>query len=153
MKFKQDDDHQSKNNVMTASIIYEGELRCTAKHLQSGSEIETDAPTDNRGKGERFSPTDMVCVSLATCIITTMGIRAGDMNIDLKGTRIDVTKHMLSNPRRIGKISIDLHLPGKMIGADDRLSLERVGNHCPVKNSLHPDLELDCNYYWDSLIS
>jgi putative redox protein len=142
-----------KIKVMTASIVYEGELRCTAKHLQSGSEIETDAPTDNRGKGERFSPTDMVCVSLATCIITTMGIRATDMNIDLKGTRIDVTKHMLSNPRRIGKISIALHLPGKLIGADNRLSLERVGNHCPVKNSLHPDLELDCQYHWDSFIS
>jgi uncharacterized OsmC-like protein len=134
---------------MTASILYEGDLRCTATHLQSNSTIETDAPTDNRGKGERFSPTDLLCVSLATCIVTTMGIRANDMQIDLKGTRIDVTKHMLANPRRIGKIEITLHLPGAEISPEDRSSLERVGNACPVKNSLHPDLELVCVYHWD----
>jgi len=133
---------------MTASILYEGELRCTATHLQSGSAIETDAPTDNRGKGERFSPTDLLCVSLATCIITTMGILATDMQLNLKGTRIDVTKHMLANPRRIGKIDITLHLPGNEISPEDRTSLERVGNLCPVKNSLHPDLEVVCSYNW-----
>jgi putative redox protein len=134
---------------MTASILYEGDLRCTATHLQSSSQIETDAPTDNRGKGERFSPTDLLCVSLATCIVTTMGIRANDMQIDLKGTRIDVTKHMLANPRRIGKIEITLHLPGHSISIENRVALERVGNLCPVKNSLHPDLEVVCLYNWE----
>lgn len=75
---------------MTASIVYKGQLRCECTHLQSGTVIETDAPTDNRGKGERFSPTDTVCVALATCIITTMGIKAQDMNIELANTIISV---------------------------------------------------------------
>ena len=80
---------------MTASIIYKGDLRCECTHLQSGTQIETDAPTDNRGKGERFSPTDTLCVALATCIVTTMALKANDMNINLAGTKIDVTKHMI----------------------------------------------------------
>ena len=99
---------------MTASVIYTGSLRCEAKHLQSGSTIETDAPTDNRGKGERFSPTDLLCVSLATCIVTTMGIKAGDMGIDLTGTKLEVTKHMLPEPRRVGKVEVTLHMPASL---------------------------------------
>ena len=94
---------------MTASIIYKGDLRCECTHLQSGTLIETDAPTDNRGKGERFSPTDTLCIALATCIVTTMALKANDMNINLAGTKIDVTKHMIADPRRIGKIDIVLH--------------------------------------------
>ncbi len=77
---------------MTASITYQGNLRCEAVHLQSSSTIETDAPTDNRGKGERFSPTDLLCVSLATCMLTTMGIKAADMNVDLTNSKADVHK-------------------------------------------------------------
>ncbi|MFM7710694.1 MAG: OsmC family protein, partial [Ferruginibacter sp.] len=97
--------------MATAEIRYDGDLHCSCVHVQSGTQIETDAPTDNRGKGQRFSPTDTLCVALATCIITTMGIRAIDMGIELKGTRIEVQKHMLSEPRRVGKIDIHLHLP------------------------------------------
>ncbi len=74
---------------MTASVIYKGSLRCEAKHIQSGSILETDAPTDNKGKGERFSPTDLLCVSLATCIVTTMGIKATDMQVDLSETKME----------------------------------------------------------------
>ena len=133
---------------MTASIIYKGDLRCECTHLQSGTVIETDAPTDNRGKGERFSPTDMVCVALGTCVITTMGIRAADMNISLTGSTIDVTKHMISDPRRIGKIEIVLHLPSEGITAHDKEILERIGDHCPVMKSLHPDLEVITTYHW-----
>src|SRR5690242_5750391 len=96
---------------MTASIVYKGQLRCECTHLQSSTLIETDAPTDNRGKGQRFSPTDTVCVALGTCIITTMAIKASDMNIDLADTAISVTKHMLSDPRRIGKIDVTLNFP------------------------------------------
>ena len=126
---------------MTASIVYKGNLRCECTHLQSGTVIETDAPTDNRGKGERFSPTDTVCVALATCIITTMGIKAQDMNIELANTRIAVTKHMLSDPRRIGRIDVVLEFPaGLQLDEKDRLILERVGDNCPVIKSLHPDL-------------
>lgn len=133
---------------MTASIIYKGDLRCECTHLQSGTVIETDAPTDNRGKGERFSPTDTVCVALATCIITTMGIRASDMNIDLSQTRLEVTKHMLSEPRRIGKIEVVLNIPN--IGLDDntKMIMQKIGDNCPVVKSLHPDLQVVTTYNW-----
>lgn len=132
---------------MTAQIIYQGQLRCECTHLQSGTVIETDAPTDNRGKGERFSPTDTVCVALATCMITTMGIRAADMNIDLSGTRIEVTKHMLAEPRRIGKIEVILHLPSGLDAATQMI-FEKIGNNCPVVKSLHPDLKVEAQYIW-----
>lgn len=134
---------------MTANIIYKGDLRCECTHLQSGTVFETDAPTDNKGKGQRFSPTDTVCVALATCVITTMGIKAADMNIDLKDTKIDVTKHMLAEPRRIGKIDLLLHFPSSLqLEEKDKTILERVGNNCPVTKSLHPDLVMNIEYRW-----
>jgi len=133
---------------MTAQVIYKGDLRCECTHLQSGSVIETDAPSDNKGKGERFSPTDTVCVALATCIITTMGIRAIDMQIDLTETKIDVTKHMLSEPRRIGKIEITLHLPNTGISEKDKNTLQLIGDNCPVIKSLHPNVEVITTYHW-----
>ena len=133
---------------MTATVVYKGDLRCECTHLQSGTVTETDAPTDNRGKGERFSPTDTLCVALATCMITTMGIRAGDMKIDLSGTKIDVTKHMLADPRRVGKIEVTLHLPNLQLEEKDRLYLEKVGDTCPVMKSIHPDLQVVAEYKW-----
>ncbi len=134
---------------MTASIVYKSHLRCECTHLQSGTVIETDAPTDNRGKGERFSPTDTVCVALATCIITTMAIRATDMQIELANTSIAVTKHMLSDPRRIGKIDVILTFPKDLkIDEKDQLSLQRIGDNCPVMKSLHPDLAVHVDYRW-----
>jgi len=134
---------------MTASVIYKGDLRCECTHLQSGTIIETDAPTDNRGKGERFSPTDSLCVALATCMITTMGIRAADMQVDLSETRLDVTKHMLSDPRRIGKIEITLHLPALNLDEKDKMVFQKIGDNCPVMKSLHPDLEVITEYRWE----
>src|SRR6476660_6824116 len=97
--------------IMTASISYLGDLRCSATHLQSGTIIETDAPTDNRGKGEKFSPTDTLCVALGTCIITTMAIKANDMQIDLKGTTLEITKHMKPDPRRVAQADVIIKLP------------------------------------------
>ncbi len=136
---------------MTASIIYKGQFRCECTHLQSGTIIETDAPTDNRGKGERFSPTDSVCVALATCIITTMALKATDMQIELANTSIAVTKHMLSDPRRIGKIDIVLHFPAFLaLSEKDRTILQKVGDNCPVAKSLHPDLQLNIEYDWET---
>ena len=132
---------------MTASITYQGNLRCEAVHLQSSSTIETDAPTDNRGKGERFSPTDLLCVSLATCMVTTMGIKAADMNVDLTNSRADVQKHMASDPRRVAKIEVTVFLP-KNINEKERLILEKTGNNCPVAKSVHPDIELVLKYNW-----
>ena len=132
---------------MTATILYEGNLRCNAKHLQSGNSIETDAPTDNRGKGERFSPTDLVCTALATCMITTMAMKASDMNIELKGTTVDVKKHMLADPRRIGKIDVIVTYPSTLVlDEKDKTILQRVGDNCPVMKSLHPDIELNVKY-------
>ena len=134
---------------MTANIIYKGTLRCEAKHVQSGSVIETDAPNDNRGKGERFSPTDLLCVSLATCIATTMGIKADDMKIDLTDTTVEVTKHMLPDPRRVAKIEVKLTMPSTLqLDEKDKTILERVGNNCPVTKSLHTDLEVIIEYNW-----
>ena len=135
---------------MTASIVYKGQLRCECTHLQSGTMIETDAPTDNRGKGERFSPTDTLCVALATCIVTTMALKATDMHIELANTSIAVTKHMLSDPRRIGKIEVVLDIPGSVQANEkDRLILQRVGDNCPVAKSLHPDLDVMIKYRWN----
>ncbi|HBB57901.1 MAG TPA: osmotically inducible protein OsmC, partial [Chitinophagaceae bacterium] len=87
---------------MTSRVVYQGALRTTCTHLQSGSAIETDAPVDNQGKGERFSPTDLLATSLATCMLTVMGIKARDMEIDMTGLSISVQKNMLSDPRRVG---------------------------------------------------
>ncbi|GAB2807363.1 OsmC family protein [Ferruginibacter profundus] len=134
---------------MTATVLYKGDLRCECTHLQSGTVIETDAPTDNRGKGERFSPTDTVCVALATCIITTMGIKANDMHIDLAGTNIHVTKHMIADPRRIGRIDVILNFPATLqLDEKDRTVLQKVGDNCPVAKSLHPDLAVNIEYHW-----
>ena len=134
---------------MTASVIYKGGLRCEATHLQSGSTTETDAPTDNRGKGERFSPTDLLCVSLATCIVTTMGIKANDMGIELSGTLTEVTKHMLPEPRRVGKIEVNVIFPAALqINEKDRIILQRAGDNCPVNKSLNPDTEVIIKYNW-----
>ncbi len=134
---------------MTSQIIYKGDLRSTATHLQSGTQIETDAPTDNQGKGERFSPTDLVVTALGTCMITTMAIKAGTMNIHLDGTRLDVTKIMYSDPRRIGKIIVHVFFPTEL-GLDDKQKeiLERTARTCPVERTLHPDVELDMQFNW-----
>lgn len=132
---------------MTASIIYKGNLRCEAEHLQSKSTIQTDAPTDNRGKGERFSPTDLLCVSLATCMLTTMGIKANDLDVDISESKADVTKHMAADPRRVSAIEVSVTLPSKT-GEKERLILEKSGNNCPVAKSIHPDIKLNLNYHW-----
>ena len=134
--------------TMTASIIYQGDLRCKATHLQSGTVVETDAPTDNRGKGEKFSPTDTLCVALATCLITTMALKARDMNIELKDTKCDVTKHMLKDPRRVAQIDIALHFPPLQLDKEQKSTLENTGNNCPVAKSLHPDLKTNIEYNW-----
>lgn len=133
---------------MTASIIYEGDLRCSATHLQSGTMIETDAPTDNRGKGEKFSPTDTLCVALATCLITTMALKARDMEIELEDTKIDVVKHMLKDPRRVGQIDVTLHFPPLQLNEEQKSLLETTGNNCPVAKSLHTDLVMNIKYNW-----
>jgi putative redox protein len=134
---------------MTSQIIYKGELRTEATHLQSGTAIETDAPTDNQGKGERFSPTDLVATALGSCMITTMGIKARGMNIDLTNTRLDVTKVMVADPRRIGKIIVHVFFPeGLAIDQKQKDILEHTARTCPVERTLHPDTELEMVFNW-----
>lgn len=134
---------------MTASLKYNGHLRCEAVHNQSGSTMETDAPPDNRGKGERFSPTDLTCTSLGACLLTTMAIKATDMGIELAGARADVQKYMSKEPpRRIVRIDVNVALPGLSISEKDKNILEAAGNACPVARSLHPELEQVISYVW-----
>lgn len=134
---------------MTSQIIYEGNLRTVATHLQSGTVIETDAPTDNQGKGERFSPTDLVATALGNCMLTIMGIKARDMQISLEGTKIDITKNMVTNPRRIGEIKVVINFPESLqTDEKQRAIIERAAMTCPVFESLHPDLKKDVEFRW-----
>jgi uncharacterized OsmC-like protein len=134
---------------MTASIEYYGQLRCTAVHVQSGTAVESDAPTDNRGRGERFSPTDFTATSLGLCLITTVGIKAGDMGINIDGSKVAVTKHMSKDaPRRIVQIDVVVHFSTKGLGEKERKILENTGNTCPVARSLHPDVVQNISYHW-----
>jgi putative redox protein len=134
---------------MTSTVIYKGALRTEMTHLQSTSVIENDAPTDNMGKGERFSPTDMVATALGSCMLTTMGIKANTMDIDLTDSKVEITKIMKPDPRRIGGIKAHVTM-SKTLNLDDKTKeiLERVARTCPVERSLHPDMELDITFEW-----
>jgi len=137
---------------MTSTVIYEGELRTVARHLASGSRIETDAPVDNQGKGEKFSPTDLVATALGSCMLTIMGMKARDLAVDLKDARIEIQKLMKSDPRRIGGIHLTFHFPDSLqLTEKQRLILERAGNTCPVRYSIHPDIEVLIGYNWPSV--
>src|SRR5215510_14336412 len=105
---------------MTSTVVYNGELRTTCTHLKSHSAFETDAPTDNHGKGERFSPTDLMSTSLATCMITVMGIKAITMGFDLDGIQVDVLKIMKAEPRRVGGIELTFHIPAALKDIDEK---------------------------------
>ncbi len=133
---------------MTSTVTYNGELRTTCVHLRSKNEFITDAPVDNNGKGEAFSPTDTVATGLASCMLTVMGIKARDLDVDLKGATAEVTKHMASNPRRIAKIEVKMTFPGNNISEKNRKILEHTGNTCPVHHSLHPEIEKVIEFNW-----
>jgi len=123
-----------------ANIVYQNNLRTEAEHIASGEKIITDAPVDNNGKGEAFSPTDLVATALGSCMITIMAISANKYDIDVAGTNASVKKIMGSDPRRINEIAIDINM-NKNIEEKDRKRLERAALACPVHKSLHPDLE------------
>ncbi len=134
---------------MTSQIIYKGALRTEATHLQSETVIETDAPTDNQGKGERFSPTDLLATSLGNCMMTIMGIKARDMEIDLTGTTIDITKKMKPEPRRVSGIDVIFHFPPHIqLNQKQQTILENAALTCPVAKSIHPDIEQDVQFKW-----
>ncbi|MEZ4803754.1 MAG: OsmC family protein [Gelidibacter sp.] len=132
---------------MTSKVTYLGDLRTECTHLQSGNTFITDAPLDNNGKGEAFSPTDTVATGLATCMMTVMGIKARDIGIDMKGTTASVNKIMAADPRRISRIEVIFELPFK-VDDKSRTILERTANTCPVHYSLHPDIEREIVFNW-----
>ena len=133
---------------MTSTVVYNGGLRTTCTHLKSGNSFETDAPTDNNGKGERFSPTDLLATSLGTCMITVMGIKARAMGFDLEGIKIEVLKIMKADPRRVGGIELTFHIPDLLKNTDEKTKdiLKNTGNNCPVMKSIHPDIEVKVDW-------
>ena len=133
---------------MTAEVIYNGELRTSATHLRSGNSILNDAPIDNHGKGEAFSPTDMVATALGTCILTIMGIVAQKNNIDMEGAKAQITKTMAPDPRRIAQIDAIIQMPEKQFSDEEKRLLEQALNNCPVCNSLHQDLIQNIQINW-----
>ena len=135
---------------MTSHVVYEGDLRTTCTHLRSSSSFETDAPTDNHGKGERFSPTDLMATSLATCMLTVMGIKANTMNIDLTGIKVNVEKIMKTEPRRVGGINLTFDIPENLKGIEEKSKdiLRHVAHTCPVAHSIHPDIKVHVEWNW-----
>lgn len=134
--------------MVEMKIVYQGDLRCEATHGPSGAKVVTDAPVDNHGKGESFSPTDLVATALGSCMLTIMGIVAQRHNLDLRGTRVTVTKEMVQQPvRRIGTLSVTIHVP-KDLGEEDRKRLENAAVTCPVHKSLHPDVQSPITFKW-----
>ncbi|MVO08460.1 OsmC family peroxiredoxin [Flavobacterium sp. TP390] len=131
----------------TSKITYVGELRTTCIHLQSGTEILTDAPTDNHGKGEAFSPTDLVATALGSCMVSIMAIKTKDLDIDLKDSTLSVTKIMQAEPRKIAKIIVELNLSIATTEKNKSI-LERAAMTCPVLLSLHPDIEKEVTFNW-----
>ncbi len=133
----------------TSEVIYLGQLRCSATHLQSGTAIITDAPTDNHGKGEAFSPTDILATALANCMLTVMGIAAQQHQIDMDDTKATVTKVMYAEPRRVGEIHVLVSFPSNILYSEKQKKiLEHTALTCPVSHSLHPDLKqvVEFNY-------
>lgn len=135
--------------MATSKIIYNGSLRTTSIHLQSGKEIITDAPVDNNGKGEAFSPTDLLATSFGNCMMTIMGIAANTHGIDLTGLSAEVTKVMAAEPRRVSEIHVNFDFPLKNLHSDkDKKILEHAALTCPVHYSLHPDIKREVKFNW-----
>lgn len=133
--------------MATASIEYVGDLRTICIHLQSGTQILTDAPTDNHGKGEAFSPTDLVATALGSCMVSIMAIKSKDLNVDLKDSTVSITKIMQAEPRKIAKIEVELNMSIATSEKNKKI-LEKSAMTCPVLLSLHPDIEKTVVFNW-----
>lgn len=134
--------------MVTISIRYTGDLHCDAVHGPSGAIISTDAPVDNHGRGESFSPTDLFATALGTCVVTIMGIQARTLGVSIEGTTAEVEKEMAVNgPRRVGRLGVVITVPGRL-EERYRKALERAAAQCPVHRSLHPDVEVDLRFVW-----
>jgi putative redox protein len=137
--------------MISITATYDGDLRCTAKHGPSGQTLFTDAPTDNHGKGQSFSPSDLVATALATCTMTIMGIVAKREGIDLAGMHVRVEKHMVNAPvRRVGRLPVKITVRGKLT-PDQRKKLEAGAKTCPVHKSLHPDIDAPIEFEYPDL--
>ena len=131
-----------------SKITYLGGLRTEAQHLKSGKIILTDAPPDNNGKGEAFSPTDLMATSLGSCMLTVMGIVADRHQLDISGTQVEITKIMDANPRRVVEIIVEMTFPQNGFTDKDKQLLENTALTCPVAKSLHPDLKQTVRFHW-----
>lgn len=135
--------------MITSKVVYKGDLRTEAVHIQSNNVIITDAPKDNHGKGEAFSPTDMVATALASCMMSIMGIAAKKEGITpIEGTVAEVTKVMYADPRRIGEIHVTLTFPKNNFSEKEKKIYENAAKTCPVAKSLHPDLKQVIEFVW-----
>jgi putative redox protein len=134
--------------IMTSTIVYKGDLRTEMTHLESGTVVFTDAPKDNHGKGEAFSPTDLVATGLGACMVSIMGIYARQQGLDIEGTHVAITKIMAANPRRIAEIKAVLTMPKRDFTDKDKKALERAALTCPVSQSLSADLVQDISFVW-----
>jgi uncharacterized OsmC-like protein len=132
---------------MTSKVTYLGDLRTSSIHIQSGTEILSDAPTDNNGKGEAFSPTDLLANALGSCVMTIMAIKSRDFDVDLTGSTVEVTKIMQAEPRKVAKIQLVLHL-SVAVDQKTKTILERTGMNCPVLLSLNPDIDKEITFHW-----
>jgi putative redox protein len=133
--------------MVAIEVEYQGDLHCRAVHGPSGTEFSSDAPKDNQGKGESFSPTDLVATALGTCMLTTMGILARTLGIDMAGATATVEKEMTPPPRRIERLTVQIRMP-HALDAENQLKLERAAHTCPVQKSLHPDVETPVTFTW-----
>jgi putative redox protein len=135
--------------MVTIQLEYQGDLHCKAIHSPSGTEIETDAPKDNQGRGESFSPTDLVATALGSCMLTVMGILARTLEIDIAGSTATVEKEMTATPpRRIATLKVKIHVP-HAVSVENQQKLERAAHSCPVHRSLHPDVQCVIEFSWE----
>lgn len=134
--------------MVKIDIQYQGDLRCEAVHEPSGTRLNTDAPKDNMGRGESFSPTDLVATALGSCMLTLMGIAARSLKVDLTGTHVTVQKEMVAVPtRKIGKLTVQITVPVKVTD-EQKQKLEQAALTCPVHKSLHPDVQIPVQFIW-----
>ena len=133
---------------MTGTCTYTTELRTECVHLHSGTMIYTDAPLDNHGKAQAFSPTDLVATALASCLLTTIALSGRTHNFNIDGAKAGFTKHMVNDPRRIARIDVDVTMPQRAYTDKEKTMIEHIGNNCPVTKSLHSDIEVNIVYKW-----
>jgi len=136
--------------MATIKNEYLGELRTRATHLQSGNALITDAPIDNQGKGEAFSPTDLLATAFGSCMLTVMGIAAREHGIDMEGVKLETTKIMAADPRRVSRLDVSFSFPKRLSYTDkEKMILEKAAKTCPVYYSLHPEIEKNIQFNWE----